>query len=134
MSRFASASHLASWAGLVPGKNQSAGRTYSARIAPGNRHLRNSLIEAAHALAHTTDNYLAAQYRRLAARRGKKRAAVAVAASILKIAFHIIKRGTAYVDLGATYFDQRDQQAVQRRAIRRLEALGFTVTLTPVAG
>ena len=134
MTRFASASHLASWAGLAPGKNQSAGRTYSAKIAPGNRHLRNILIEAAHALAHTTDNYLAAQYRRLAARRGKKRAAVAVAASILKIAFHIIKRGTAYVDLGATYFDQRDQQAVRRRAIRRLEALGFTVTLTPVAG
>ena len=134
MTHFADASHLASWAGLAPGKNQSAGRTYSSKIAPGNRHLRNILIEAAHALAHTNDNYLAAQYRRLAARRGKKRAAVAVAASILKIAFHIIKRGTAYVDLGATYFDQRDQQAVPpRRAIRRLEALGFTVTLTPVA-
>ena len=131
MTHFANASHLVSWAGLAPGKNQSAGCTYSSKIAPGNRHLRNILIEAAHALAHTKDNYLAAQYRRLASRRGKKRTAVAVASSILKIAFHIIKRGTAYVDLGATYFDQRDQQAVQRRAIHRLESLGFTVALTP---
>ena len=133
MSRFADANHLASWAGLAPGKNQSAGRHYSAKIAPGNRHLRNVLIEAAHAVGRTKDNYLAAQYRRLAARRGKKRAAVAVAHSILKIAFHVIKNGTAYVDLGPTYFDQRDQQATQRRAIRRLEALGFKVTLDPVA-
>ena len=133
MTRFATASHLASWAGLAPGKNQSAGRNYSSKIAPGNRHLRNILIEAAHALAHSTDTYLAAQYRRLAARRGKKRAAVAVAASILKITFHLIKRGTSYVDLGPAYFDQRDQQAAQRRAVRRLEALGFTVTLTPAA-
>lgn len=133
MSRFATASHLASWAGLAPGKNQSAGRNYSSKIAPGNRHLRNILIEAAHALAHTSDNYLAAQYRRLASRRGKKRAAVAVAASILKIAFYIIKRGTSYVDLGPTYFDLRDQQAAQRRAVRRLESLGFSVTLNPVA-
>jgi transposase len=133
MTRFANANHLASWAGLAPGKNQSAGRNYSAKIAPGNRHLRNILIEAAHAVGHTKDNYLAAQYRRLAARRGKKRAAVAVAHSILKIAFHIIKNGTSYVDLGSAYFDQRDQQATQRRAIRRLEALGFKVTLDPVA-
>lgn len=133
MSRFADANHLASWAGLAPGKNQSAGRNYSARIAPGNRHLRNVLIEAAHSVGRTKDNYLAAQYRRLAARRGKKRAAVAVAHSILKIAFHVIKNGTTYVDLGPTYFDQRDQQATQRRAIRRLEALGFKVTLDPVA-
>jgi transposase len=133
MSRFADANHLASWAGLAPGKNQSAGRNYSAKIAPGNRHLRNVLIEAAHSVGRTKDNYLAAQYRRLAARRGKKRAAVAVAHSILKIAFHVIKNGTTYVDLGPTYFDQRDQQATQRRAIRRLEALGFKVTLDPVA-
>jgi transposase len=133
MTRFASASHLASWAGLAPGKNQSAGRNYSSKTAPGNRHLRNILIEAAHALAHTSDNYLAAQYRRLASRRGKKRAAVAVASSILKIAYYIIKRGTSYIDLGATYFDQHDHQAAQRRAIRRLEALGFNVNLTPIA-
>ncbi len=133
MSRFTDANHLASWAGLAPGKNQSAGRNYSAKIAPGNRHLRNILIEAAHAVGRSKDNYLAAQYRRLTARRGKKRAAVAVAHSILKIAFHIIKNGTTYVDLGPNYFDQRDQQATQRRAVRRLEALGFKVTLEAMA-
>ncbi len=133
MSRFADANHLASWAGLAPGKNQSAGRNYSAKIAAGNRHLRNSLIEAAHAVGRSKDNYLAAQYRRLTARRGKKRAAVAVAHSILTIAFHIIKNGTAYVDLGPHYFDQRNQQAAQRRAVRRLESLGFKVTLEALA-
>ncbi len=133
MSRFADANHLASWAGLAPGKNQSAGRNYSAKIAPGNRHLRNILIEAAHSVGRSTDNYLAAQYRRLAARRGKKRAAVAVAHSILKIAYHLIQYGTVYVDLGPNYLDQRDQQATQRRAVRRLEALGFKVTLEPMA-
>ncbi len=133
MSRFADANHLASWAGLAPGKNQSAGRNYSAKIAPGNRHLRNILIEAAHSVGRSRDNYLAAQYRRLAARRGKKRAAVAVAHSILKIAYHLIKYGTVYVDLGPNYLDQRDQQATQRRAVRRLEALGFKVTLEPMA-
>jgi transposase len=80
-------------------------------------------------VGRSKDNYLAAQYRRLTARRGKKRAAVAVAHSILKIAFHIIKNGTTYVDLGPHYFDQRDRQATQRRAVRRLEALGLKVTL-----
>jgi transposase len=133
MSRFPSANHLAAWAGVAPGRNQSAGRNYSGKTPPGNRHLRNILIEAAHAVGRSRDNYLAAQYRRLAARRGKKRAAVAVAHSILKIAYHLIKEGTAYVDLGATYFDQRNRDANQKRAVKRLEALGFQVTLTPIA-
>jgi len=133
MSRFPSANHLAAWAGVAPGRNQSAGRNYSGKTPPGNRHLRNILIEAAHAVGRSQDNYLAAQYRRLSARRGKKRAAVAVAHSILKIAYHLIKEGTIYVDLGATYFDQRNREANQKRAVKRLEALGFQVTLTPIA-
>jgi transposase len=111
MSRFPSANHLAAWAGVAPGRKQSAGRNYSGKTPPGNRQLRNILIEAAHAVGRSHDNYLAAQYRRLSARRGKKRAAVAVAHSILKIAYHLIKEGTAYVDLGATYFDQRNSKA-----------------------
>lgn len=94
MSRFVNADHLASWASLAPGKNERAGRNRSARIPPGNRYLRAALVQAAHAAGHTKNTYLGAQYRRLAARRGKKRAAVAVAHSILVIAYHMIRNGT----------------------------------------
>jgi transposase len=131
MRRFASAAHAASWAGLVPGKNESAGRNYSARTNKANRYLRSALIQAAHAVGRTKDNYLSAQYRRLAARRGKKRAAVAVAHSILVIAYHIIQRGTVYIDPGGNYFDQRKQDAVQKNLIARLEKLGLKVTVEP---
>jgi transposase len=129
MSRFASAGHAAAWAGLVPGKNESAGRNRSARTAKANRYLKAALVQAAHAAGRSKDNYLATQYRRLAARRGKKRAAVAVAHSILVIAYHIIQRGTSYVDLGANYFDDRKKETVQQQLVRRLEKLGFKVTL-----
>ena len=132
MRRFPTAAHLASWAGLAPGKHESAGRDRAARTRQANRYLRAALVEAAHAAGHTQDNYLAARYRRLAARRGKQRAAIAVARSILEIAYCIIQRGTAYIDLGADYFDKRDAQAVRQRLTRRLEALGFKVTLEPV--
>jgi len=129
MSRFPNAKHAASWAGLVPGKNESAGRNRSARTNKANRYLKSALVQAAHAAGRSKDNYLSAQYRRLAARRGKKRAAVAVAHSILVIAYHIIKRGTEYVDLGGNYFDQRKQETVQKQLIRRLEKLGLKVTV-----
>jgi len=132
MQRFPTAGHLASWAGLVPGKQESAGRNRSAKTPKANRHLRTILVEAAHAAGRSKDNYLAAQYRRLAARRGKKRAAIAVAHSILVITYYLIQRGTAYVDLGAHYFDQRNQQATQRRLVKRLEQLGFSVSLQPL--
>ena len=91
-----------------------------------------ALVQAAHAAGRSKDNYLAAQYRRLSARRGKKRAAVAVAHSILVIAYHLIERGTEYVDLGATYFDQRKKDTVQQQLVRRLEKLGFKVALEPL--
>jgi transposase len=133
MSRFANAAHLASWASLAPGKNESAGRNRSARVPPGNRYLRAALIEAAHAAGRSKNTYLRAQYRRLAARRGKKRAAVAVAHSILVIAYHIIREGTHYFERGATYFDQRNQQVIQRQLVRRLEGLGLKVTVEPLA-
>jgi transposase len=128
--RFPSASHAASWAGLVPGKHESAGRNYSARTNPANRYLKSALVQAAHA-AGKSDTYLGAQYRRLKARRGAKRAAVAVAHSILVIAFHIMQRGTQYVDLGPNYFDQRKADHLQRQLVSRLERLGFDVTLQP---
>jgi transposase len=133
LSRFPSAGHLASWAGLCPGHHESAGKRHSGRTRHGNPSLRTALVEAAQAAGHTKATYLSAQFHRLAARRGRKRAAVAVAHSILVIAYHLLSRGTTYQDLGATYFDQRDRWAVERRAVRRLEALGYKVTLDPAA-
>jgi transposase len=129
--RFPTAAHLASWAGLCPGNHESAGKRLSGRTRKGNPWLRTALVEAAHAAARTKRSYLAAQYRRLAARRGGKRAAVAVAHTILVTAYCLLKHGTVYQDLGPLYFDERDRQHVERRLVRRLEALGHTVTLTP---
>jgi len=131
MSRFQSAAHLASWAGLVPGKNESAGRNRSAKTNKANRYLKSALVEAAQAVGHTHDTHLAAQYHRLAARRGKKRAAVAVAHSILVIVYHVIRWGTVYTDLGANYFDERKADIVQHQLVKRLERLGFKVSLEP---
>lgn len=129
--RFPTAAHLASWAGLCPGNHESAGKRLSGRTRKGNPWLRTALVEAAHAAARTKRSYLAAQYRRLAARRGGKRAAIAVAHTILVTAYCLLKHGTVYQDLGPLYFDQRDRQHVERRLVRRLEALGHTVTLAP---
>lgn len=131
MSRFPSAAHAASWAGLAPGKNESAGKNRSGKITPGNRHLKSALVQAAHAVSRTKGNYLAAQFRRLAARRGKKRAAIAVAHSILVIAYHLLRDGTVYRELGGDYFDKRNQETLQRSLVKRLEGLGLKVVLEP---
>lgn len=133
MKRFPSAAHAASWAGLAPGKNESAGKNRSGKITPGNRHLKAMLVQAAHAVSRTKDNYLAAQFRRLAARRGKKRAAIAVAHSILVIAYHMLRDGTEYRDLGGDYFDKRNKEKLQRNLVSRLEGLGLKVMLEPAA-
>ena len=131
MSRFPSSAHAASWAGLAPGKNESAGKNRSGKITAGNRHLKSALVQAAHAVSRTKDNYLAAQFRRLAARRGKKRAAIAVAHSILVIAYHLLRNGTEYRELGGDYFDKRNQEQLQRSLVKRLEGLGLKVVLEP---
>jgi len=131
MSRFASDAHAASWAGLAPGKNESAGRNQSARTLKANRYLRSALVEAAHA-AGKTDTYLGEKYRRIARRRGKKRAAVAVARTMLIIMYHMIRNGTAYIERGSAYFDQLKPQSTQQWLTRRLEKLGFKVTLEPL--
>jgi transposase len=131
LSRFPSAGHLASWAGLCPGNDESAGKRRSGRTRKGNVWLRTALVEAAQAAARTKDTYLAAQYRRLAARRGAKRAAVAVAHSLLVMVYALLTHHQAYHELGGQYFDARDRQAVQRRLVRRLEALGYAVSLRP---
>jgi transposase len=131
--RFPSAHHLASWAGLCPGNHESAGKRQTGRTRKGSRWLRHTLIEAAHAATRSRTTYLGAQYRRLAARRGTKKAEVALAHSILIIVYHVLTRQEPYRDLGANYFDERDRQAVERRLVRRLEKLGLKVTVEPAA-
>ncbi len=123
--------HCASWAALCPGHHESAGRRRSGKTRKGNKWLRIALLEAAWA-ASRTQTYLGAQYRRLAARRGKKRAAVAVAHSILVRAYHILKDGTTYRELGHDFLDKLQGQKLQRRLIARLEALGLKVTVEPL--
>ena len=129
MGRFASARHLASWAGMCPGNNESAGKRRTGRTRKGSPWLRHCLVEAAHGAAHTKNKYLSSQYHRLAARRGKKKAQVAVGHSILVIAYHLLTRKQPYSDLGANYFDERDRQAVTKRCLNRLQRLGYKVSL-----
>lgn len=129
MSRFPTHRHLASWAKICPGNHRSAGKAKPEHIGRGNRWLRSILVEAARAASRSKNTFLAAQYHRLAGRRGDQRAVVAVAHSILVIAYHILKEGTTYQELGATYHDQRSAKAVVRRLTQRLEALGFEVNL-----
>jgi transposase len=132
MGRFPTAKHLASWAGLCPGQHESAGKRTSGRTRKGSTWLRAALVEAAQAAGRQRRPcYLAAQFQRLLPRRGKKRAAVAVAHSILVSAYHILKHDTDYHDLGATHFDDLDRQRLQCRLVRHLEALGHKVTLEP---
>jgi transposase len=133
MSRFASARHLASWAGMCPGNNESAGKRRTGRTRKGSPWLRHCLIEAAHGAAHTKNKYLNSQYHRLAARRGKKKALVAVGHSILVIAYHLLTRQQPYADLGANYFDERDRLAVTKRCLNRLQKLGYKVALEKIS-
>ena len=128
MGRFPSASHLSSWVALCPGNHESAGKSRSGRTRKGSPWLRGALVQAAKA-AGRTNTYLGAQYRRIAARRGANRAAIAVAHSIVVIAYHMLKRGEDYSDLGANYFDDRQHEQVKKRLMRRLEALGYSVHL-----
>lgn len=133
MSRFPSAGHIASWSGLCPGNHESAGKRSSGRTRKGNPWLREALVEAAWAAAKTKNTYLSALYHRIAARRGAKRAIVAVAHAILVIIYHLLKDGTTYQELGPNYFDEQAKAAILRKTVRRLENLGFKVTVQPVA-
>jgi len=129
MRQFPTAHHLASWAGVAPGNNESAGKRRSGKTTKGNRALNVALTQAAHAAARTKNTYLSAQYGRLVGRRGKKRAIRAVAHSILIIAYHLIDRNEPYRELGGDYFDQRNPEAVAKRLLRRIQKLGFEVEM-----
>jgi transposase len=129
MSRFPSANHLAAWAGVAPGNYESAGKRKSGRMRQGNKALKTALTQAAHAAARTKDTYLAAQAQHLTGRRGKKRAIMAVAHSILVIAYHLIQRQEPYRELGGNYFDELRPEATTKRLVKRLERLGYQVSL-----
>ncbi len=133
MSRFPTARHLASWAGMCPGNRESAGKRQSGKTRKGSPWLRTLLVQAAHAAGRTKGTYLSAQYRRLTTRRGRNKAAIAVGHTLLVIIYHMIERGTDYEDLGPQHFDERDRQVIERRLVRRLEGLGYTVVLEPRA-
>jgi transposase len=129
MTRFPSADHLSAWAGVAPGNHESAGKRRSGRTRQGNKPLGAALNQAAHAAARTKNTYLAAQYHRLAARRGKKKAIVAVMHSILVMTFHMIQRKEPYRELGGNYFDQRRPEITADRLVKRLVKLGYEVAL-----
>lgn len=131
MTVFPDAQHLSSWTGICPGNEESGGRRLRSRTRKGNRWLRRALSESAWAASHSKGTYLAAQYRRLAARRGKKRALLAVGHSILVIMYHLLKDKSEYRDLGEDFFERQQPNRLRRYLVNRLERLGYHVSLTP---
>jgi transposase len=129
MSQFPTDAHVSSWAGMSPGNHESAGKRYSGRTNPGNKWLKGALTEAAWAASRAKRTYLQARYKRLAARRGKKRAAVAIGHTILIMAYHIIKEQRSYKELGADYFDRLNEHHLVKRLTARIEALGYEVDI-----
>jgi transposase len=129
MKRFATAGHLACWAGICPGNHRSAGKRRSGRMMEGNRWLKATLNQCAWAASRKKDSYFAAQHRRLAARRGVKRATMAVAHSQLCVCWELLSQGTTYQDLGHDYFDRLNEEGLKRNLVRRLEKLGYGVKL-----
>jgi transposase len=133
MGRFPTAGHLVSWAGLCPRNDESAGKRRSTRLRKGAPWLKATLVQCAWAASRKRASYLQAQYHRLRGRRGPRKAACAVAASILTAAYHMLKDGTAYRDLGPDHFDRRSREVQARRLVRRLADLGYAVELEPLA-
>lgn len=129
MSRFPSDRHITAWAGVAPGNNETGGKQRSGKRRKGNQHLTTGLVLAAHAAARQKNNYLRALFYRLAGRRGKRRAAIAVGRTILQMAYHMIQRGEAYCELGANYHDHLDRERTAKRLVKRLQTLGYTVNV-----
>jgi transposase len=131
MSAFPSAAHLASWAALCPGNHESAGKHGSGKTRKGNRWLRTALVEAAAGASRAKNSALQARFRRVLRHRGPKRAVVALAHTLLRIAYHVLANGTSYREIGGDYYDRRHRQRVTRRAIHLLEHQGYRVVLEP---
>ncbi len=135
MSVFPTHRHLASWAGVCPGNNESAGKRKSGKTRKGSKWLHAALIQSAKAATRTRGTYLTAHYARIKGRRGHAKATVAVAHSILVSAYYILERGVPYDELGELYFQRRDQENIERyrrRLVRQLERLGHKVTIEPL--
>ena len=132
MERFPTDHHLASWAGMCPGNNESAGKRKSGKTTKGSRYLRAALVQAAWAASHQQGTYLAAQYKRLVKRMGKKKALVAVGHSMLVRVYHVLQTRTRYQELGGDYFDRRNVAKQRKRLIRQLESLGVKVTVEEI--
>jgi transposase len=132
LARVPTAHHLASWAGMCPGNNESAGKRKSGKTTKGRRDLRAALVQAAWAATHQKGTYLAAQYKRLGRRMGKKKARVAVGHSILVMGSHVLQNRTRYQDLGSDYFERRNVDKQRKRLIHHLESLGVKVTVEEI--
>lgn len=133
MSQFPSAGHAAKWTGICPGNKESAGKRLSGKTPKGNVWLRRALCQAAWAASRTKDTYLAAQYHHLIVRKGKKKTIVAVAHTMLIIAYYLAQRQCTYQELGGDYFDRLNADSVKHRMVQKLKSLGYEVTLTPVS-
>ena len=131
MSRFPSAAHLCSWAGVCPGNHQSAGKRYHGKTRKGNKTLKSMLVQCAKVASRVKGSYFAAQYQRIAARRGKNRATMAVAHSMLIAIYHVLKEGVPFRDLGADYYDGFRREHKIRSYLKRLQALGWEPELSP---
>lgn len=129
MGQYPTHKHLASWAGLCPGNNESAGKHKSGKTTKGSRWLRQSLVQAAWAASHAKKSYFYVQYSRLVRRRGRKRALVAVAHSLLVTIYHVLKHNKPYSDLGPDYYDKLNYKSLTRHLVKRLESLGHKVVL-----
>lgn len=132
-SRFPTSGHLVSWAGLCPVNDESAGKRRSTALRKGRRWLKTALIQAAWPASRKTNSYPRTQFLRLRARRGPKKAIVAVAGSILTAAYHVLSRHVPYHDLGPRHFDDRDRDRTARRLVRRLQDLGLRGAIKPAA-
>ncbi len=132
MAQFPTAEHLASWAALCPGNHESAGKRLRGTTRQGSPWLGRMVCQCARAAARTKNTYLSSQFRRLAARRGKKRATIAVAHTLIVIAYHLQKNQSNYDDLGGNYFDRIHSDSLKRYLVKRLEQLGHKVTLEPI--
>jgi transposase len=132
MDQFPTAGHAAKWAGICPGNKESAGKRLSGKTPKGSLWLRRALCQAAWAASRTKDTHLAAQYHRLIVRKGKKRTIVAVAHTLLIIAYYVAQRQCPYQELGGDYFDRLNADTLQNRLVKKLKTLGYEVTLTPI--
>lgn len=129
MEQFRNADHFSSWAGLVPECKESAGKKMSTKIRKGNKYLKATIVECARAAIRCKDSYLYSRYQRIAARRGGKRALIAIAHSMLLAIYHILKELRPYQDLGNNYYTSRNEEKIRKRNIKSLESLGYQVVL-----